>query len=409
MNSLALLSASSALAGMAALETRSVLPLETRDEPNDDPLAAATAAVEELRSANENFRTEQAAAADRHQTEVRGLTERLAGLETRLNRPGGGNPPPAGPTIEVRAFTGFIRQGRELLGADEIRALRTDAQVAGGYLAPDQFEATLLRELVEISPLRQAARVTPVSSGAVILPKRTGRITAKWVGEVEERPGTEPTYGQIEIPVHEMACWVDVSNRLLEDAAINMEQELAIDFAEEFGRLEGLAFVSGDGIKKPVGILNDPNVASVATGSATAITPDSLIDLMYSLPQVYRNRGSFLMNSRTIAAVRKMKDAGGNFMWVDGVGTIAAPQPATLLGRPVIEAPDLADVGAGAVPVAYGDFGSAYRILDRVGLTVLRDPYTQQTNGLVRFHARRRVGAGVVRPEAVRKLKVAAA
>ncbi|KTQ96581.1 capsid protein [Aureimonas ureilytica] len=392
------------------LETRSALPLETRDGNDPDPLAAATAAVEELRSASETFRTEQAATAERHATEVRGLTDRIASLETRLNRPGsGGNDQRQEPTVEVRAFTGFVRQGRELLTAEEVRALRTDAQVAGGYLAPDQFEATLLRELVEISPMRQAARVTPVSSGAVILPKRTGRITAKWVGETEDRPGTEPTYGQIEIPVHEMACFVDVSNRLLEDAAVNIEQELAFDFAEEFGRLEAVAFVAGDGIKKPVGIMVDANVATVASGDAAKITPDSLIDLMYALPQAYRGRGSWVMNSRSIAAVRKFKDAGGNFLWADGVGTIADGQASTLLGRPVIEAPDMPDIAAGATPIVYGDFASAYRILDRVGLTVLRDPYTQQTNGVVRFHARRRVGAGVVRPEAVRKLKIGTA
>ena len=382
------------------------LPIETRDEGGPDPLTAATAAVEELRAANEAFRTEQTAAAERHATEVRSLTDRIAGLETRLSRPrpGNDNPPPE-PSIEQRAFVGFVRNGRESLGAEEVRSLRTDANANGGYLAPDAFEATLLRELVEVSPLRQASRVTPVSSGAIILPKRTGRITAKWVGETEDRPATEPTYGQVEIPVHEMACFVDISNRLLEDAALNIEAELSFDFAEEFGRLEAVAFVNGDGVKKPLGLMSDPNVQIVNGGDASKLTPDGLTDFLYAISSAYRNRGSFLMNGRSIATVRKFKDAGGNYLWQPA---ITDGQPATLLGRPIIEAPDMPDIAAGATPVAFGDFASAFRILDRVGLTVLRDPYTQQTNGLVRFHARRRVGAGVVRPEAVRKLKIAA-
>ncbi|WP_244631300.1 phage major capsid protein [Aureimonas sp. ME7] len=402
MKNHALMSAASAAALCAGLETR--------DEGNDDPLAAATAAVEELRSANENFRTEQTAAAERHATEVRGLTDRLTSLETRLNRPGGGggNDQTTGPALEVRAFDTFVRRGRELLGADEVRALRTDSQVAGGYLAPDQFEATILKELVRISPIRAAARVTSVSSGAIILPKRTGRITAKWVGEVETRPATEPTYGQIELPVHEMACYVDVSNRLLEDAAVNMEAELSADFAEEFGRLEGEAFVIGDGVKKPVGILNDTSVTGIPISAAAANSKDlgdALISLIYDVAVQYRNTGAFLMNGTTIAFIRKLKDAGGNYMWMD---SIREGEPATLLGRPVLESADMPalNAGPGTSPVVYGDIGAAYRILDRVGLTVLRDPYTQQVNGLVRFHARRRVGGGVVRPDAVRKLNI---
>jgi HK97 family phage major capsid protein len=385
------------------LETRSAVPLETRDENNDDPLAAATQAVDELRTGFETFRT---STDERIATELRGVTERLQGLETRLNRPGAGGQQERQDdnAVERRAFVGFVRHGRETLPDIEARALRVSDQPSGGYLAPDQFEAVLLRELVEVSPIRTAARVTQTSAGAVIMPRRTGTLTAKWVGETETRPGTEPTYGQVEIPVHEMACWVDVSNRLLEDSAINIEDELAFDFAEEFGRLEGEAFVFGDGVKKPIGIMSDAGVTAVPNGNATTLAPDSLIRLMYDLPAQYRNRGSWLLNGGSIATVRLIKDSNGRFLWQE---SLAEGQPPTLLGRPVIEAPDMPDIAADAFPIAYGDFGAGYRILDRIGLSVLRDPYTQQTNGIVRFHARRRVGAGVVRPEAIRKLRMA--
>ena len=305
--------------------------------------------------------------------------------------------------LEVKSFWGFVRGGVESLEPDERKSLIVGDDTKGGFLAPDQFVAEIQKELVEISPIRAAARVGPTSAGAVVLPKRTGRMTARWVGETEERPKTEPAYGQAEIEVHEMAAYVDVSNRLLEDAAVDISAELSMDFAEEFGRLEGVAFVLGNGVKKPVGILADEGVTAVANGHATTLNPDKLITTMYDLPAWYRNRGSWLMNSATIAVVRLFKGTDGRYLWQE---SLAEGQPPTLLGRPVIEAPDMPDVASGETPIAYGDFASAYRIYDRVGLSILRDPYSVATEGLVRFHGRKRVGGAVTRAEAIRKLKM---
>ncbi|GGD42583.1 phage major capsid protein [Aureimonas glaciei] len=387
------------------LETRSALPIETRDEGDVDPLIAATAAVEELRTSFETYRTE---AETRSTAAATAASERIAALETRLNRPGAGDEQNqnAATAIEQRAFSSFVRRGDGSMNAEEQRALRVSTEEQGGYLAPEQFIAELQRNLVEISPIRAAARVGSASAGTVIIPKRTGRMTASWVGEIEDRPATEPAYGQARIEMHEMAAYVDVSNWLLEDAAIDIAAELAFDFAEEFGLKEGQAFVNGDGVKKPVGVMVDPSVPTVLNGHATTLSPDALIRLMYALPAFYRNRGSWLLNGQSIAAVRLFKDANGRYLWQE---SIADGQPATLLGRPVIEAPDMGDVAADAFPIAYGDFATAYRIYDRVNLSVLRDPYTVATKGLVRFHGRRRVGGAVTQPEAIRKLKMATA
>ena len=385
--------------------------MELKDATDDTPDDVVAKALADLqKSIDDRFRKLEEKAAPKADDkpadtpEAKALGVRLDKIEARLSRPNGKADEPAETPIERKAFVSFARTGVERMGADEVKALRVADDQAGGYLAPDQFIAELIKSLVEISPLRQAARVGSTAAGAVILPKRTGTLTAKWVGEIETRTGTEPTYGQLEIPIHEMACWVDVSNRLLEDAAINLESELATDFAEEFGRLEGVAFVNGDGVKKPIGVMNAPGVKAIAGGHATQITTDALIDLVYDLPAAYRNNGSWLMNGTSLAALRKLKDGNGQYLWQP---PIAAGQPETLLGRPIVEAVDMDDVGANAFPVAYGDWGRAFRIYDRVGLSVLRDPYTQQTNGIVRFHARRRVGAAVVLPEAVRKLKIA--
>jgi HK97 family phage major capsid protein len=377
--------------------------LETRSTPDDDPLAAATAAVEELRSGFTAFQTR----ADERLGGLDALTQRLTDLETRANRPGGAGSPNAADEIPIerRAFTNFLRMGREPMEAEEVRALIVGDDTKGGYLAPAEFQAEVIKGIVDISPIRQAVRVGSTSSGSVILPKLTGRPTANWVGEDEERDETTMTYGQLEIPVHELACYIDVSLRLLEDSAVNIESEIASELAQEFAVKEGSAFSNGDGVKKPLG-LQRANIAAVINGHATNLNADKLIGLMYGMPAVYRNSGSWMMNGTTLGLVRVMKDAQGNYIWQPG---LQAGQPSTLLGRPVIEDPTMPDVGANAEPIQFGDFSKAYRIYDRVGMSILRDPYTQATKGLVRFHARRRVGGGPVLTEALRKLKMVTA
>lgn len=379
------------------IETRS-LPIETR-EANDDPMATATAAVEELRSAATEFQT-------RHATEQRALTDRLAALETRLNRPGAGNQADNGPTIEQRAFANFARRGVERMDAEEVRALTVGTDNAGGYLAPEQFVRELDRNLVLFSPIRSVARVSQAASGELILPKRTGTLSASWGDESDDATATQPTYGQTTMNVFEMKCFIDVSNRLLEDAAFNIEAELSFDLAEEFGRAEGAAFVAGNGTKKPLGLISTTGIANVTTAAATDIDPDELIDLYHALPGAYAARAVWGMNRTTMGKVRKMKDGEGRYIWQE---PLSQGNPATILGRPVLELPDMPDVAAGAIPVVFGDFGSGYRIFDRVNLSVLRDPYSQQVSGLVRFHARRRVGGGVTKTEAFKFLKMHAA
>lgn len=336
------------------------------------------------------------------------VTKRLETAETALARPNiiraaNDNEP----TLERKAFTNFLRHGEQRMQAEEVKALVVSDDTRGGYLAPAEFSTEILKGIVEISPVRQAARVGSTSSGSVILPKRTGRPTAQWVGETEDRSGTESSYGQIEIPVYEMAAWVDVSVQLLEDAAVNVESEVAGDLAEEFGRLEAVAFVNGNAVKKPEGFMTVPGVTEIVSGSAATIAdPDGqangLITAFYSLPAAYRARAVWMMNSTTLGSVMKLKTSDKQYVWQPG---IQAGQPSTILGRPVIEAPDMPSEGAGTTPIILGDFTKAYRIYDRVAMSILRDPYTQATSGKVRFHARRRVGGAVTMAEALRKVK----
>lgn len=376
-------------------------PLETRAEPEDtsaDPLVVATEAVTALQAGFTEFQTR----ADQRLAGIEALTQRIADLETRANRPAGGTP--AEHSLERRAFTNYLRIGdqNQRMPVDEIRALIVGEDPRGGYLAPAEFQAEVIKGIIEISPIRQAVRVGSTGAGSVILPRLLGRPTATWTGEEEEHVETSMSFGQLEIPVHELTCYIDVSLRLLEDSAINVESEVATELSQEFAGKESLAFSNGTGSKQPLG-LQRATITDVVNGHATVINPDKLVALMYALPQTYRANGSWLMNSTTLGVLRTLKDTTGAYLWQPG---LQAGQPSTLLGRPVIEDPTMPDIASGTAPIIYGDFSRAYRVYDRVGLDVLRDPYTMAKKSLVRFHARRRVGGGPVLTEALRRLKM---
>lgn len=371
-------------------------------EGEEDPAAIVQKALADLqKSVDDRLKVVEGKTFD-----PKTMQEQIDKLTAKLNRPGtgGDDEKKAAAVLEKKAFETFLRKGREGLSADEVKTLRISDDTGGGYLAEDQFIAEVDKNVVQFSPVRAAARVGQTGSGSVIIPRRTGRPTGSWVGETETRTETESTYGQAEVPIDEMACYVDVSNKLLEDAAVDVGGEVAFDVAEEFGRMEGAAFVSGNGTKKPLGFMSDTNLLYTPAGHATLIQSDGLIDLFYALAPFYRQRGTFMCNGSTLAAIRKLKDTQNRYLWEP---SLVVGQPETILGRPVVEAVDMPDIGANTYPVAFGDFSTGFRIYDRVGLSLIRDPFTQATGGLTRFHARKRVGARVIRAEALRKLKIA--
>ncbi len=379
------------------IEVRSALPIETRE---DDPLAIATQAVEELRTAAEERHTA-------HQTEVRSLTERLASMETRLNRPGTQQEQRNEPTADALAFGVYLRRGAAALNAEEQRALTVATDASAGYLAPPEYGNEILRTVVEYSPIRAYARVMQIAGPEIRYPKKLTGTNAQWVSEIEDRPESTLTFGQVTLTPFELATFVDVSKQLLEDAAYDVEGELRTSFAEDFGVKEGAAFVNGDGVGKPKGILQATGIQQVVSGAAATLgtaPADLLIDAMSKLPSVYAQNGAWLMNRTTLASIRKLKDAQGAYLWQPSIQVGA---PSTLLGRPIIEAVDMPSIAAGAFPIVFGDW-SGYRIVDRVGVSVLVDPFTKATNGITRFHARKRVGADVTHPDRFVKVKVAA-
>ncbi|KUF12410.1 phage major capsid protein [Pseudoponticoccus marisrubri] len=329
------------------------------------------------------------------------INSRLDKLEAKAARPHPvhiGQPDQG--TEKKAAFVEYLRTG-----SNDTKALTTASDTANHILAPDEVSAEFIRNLVEFSPIRSIADVRTTAAATIILPKRASVTNAAWVGETEARTGSVPTFDQSEITIKEIATFVDMSLQLSEDSD-NVLSEVNLALAEDFGQKESTSFVAGSTANEPAGFMADANIAETVAASATALDADELIAMIYALPATYRNAGTWMMNGSTLAAIRTLKDGHDNYLWQP---SYQAGQPETILGRPVIEAVDMPDIGAAASPIAFGDFKRGYRIYDRLMLGVLADPFTQRANGLMRYHARRRVGAGVVRPDAFRKLTMAAA
>jgi HK97 family phage major capsid protein/HK97 family phage prohead protease len=324
---------------------------------------------------------------------------RLDKLEAKTGRPTAPAIVQGAEQPERKAFVTFLQSGQ----IDQ-KALTVANDAPAYVLAPEETSGEFIRNLVEFSPIRSVADVRTTGSHTILLPKRTGITNALWVGETATRAASEPTFDQMEVAVKELATYVDISLRMLEDST-NVEAEVRLALAEDFGQKEALAFVNGSTALEPTGFMVAPGIAETNNGHAANLSADALINLHYAMPATYRNRGTWVMNGTTLAAVRKLKDGHGNYLWQP---SYQAGQPETILGRPVVEALDMPDIASGATPIIFGDFRAGYRIYDRVSLDVMPDLLTQRITGLARFHARRRVGAGVVRPDVFRKLKMAA-
>jgi len=351
------------------------------------------------------------AALDLHQRKVDELALKLA----RPALDGQGQPPQLR-SAHQKAFHGYVRKGDEReLRALEAKALSVQSDPDGGFLVPAETEGMIDRVVAQISPIRSIAGFRQISSGSFKKPITTAGVGAGWVGETDVRPETAaPTLSELEFPTMELYAMPAATSSLLEDAAIDVDQWLAEEVQTAFAEQEGAAFVNGDGVKKPKGFLTYPTVADAsyawgklgylvtgASGAFAATDPsDILVDLVYTLKAGYRANAHFVMNRKTQAVIRKMKDDTDNYIWSPG---LAAGQPPTLLNYPVIEAEDMPTIAANKFSVAFGDFRRGYLVVDRVGVRVLRDPYSAKP--YVLFYTTKRVGGGVQNFEAIKLLK----
>ncbi len=319
-------------------------------------------------------------------------------------------------TAEVKGFVdGYLRRGRET----ELKSISGVSPADGGYAVPRQIDAVIAAELAEISPIRAIAQVVQTGTSGYRKLVATGGIASGWVSEVAPRPDTgTPQFAEIAPPSGDLYANPAASQGMLDDAAFDIEAWLASEIALEFARAEGTAFVRGTGVGQPEGFLTAATstaedgvrafgtVQYIGSGNAAGFdaAPDAkLIDLIHSLKSGQRQGAVFVMNSSTLASVRKLKTADGAFLWQPGM---VEGQPDRLLGYPVIEAEDMPDVAGGAFPIAFGNFRNGYLIAEHSATRVLRDPFTNKP--FVHFYATKRVGGKVLDSNAIKLLKIEA-
>jgi HK97 family phage major capsid protein len=341
---------------------------------------------------------------------------RLDRVASEARRPGLGaaDAASAAPDETKAAFDSYLRTGVGL----ELKAGLSTAPSSGGYVTPEQTERAIERRLMAGSPMREISTVRTIAAGVFRKPVSIAGVGSGWVAETAARPETDPaTLALLEFPSADLYACPAATQTLLDDALVDLDEWLAAEVEDAFTAQETEAFVNGDGAHKPRGFLDYDlvedggqtwgeigYVASGAPGAFPGEAPtDRLIDLVYAPKARYRPNARFVMNRRTVSAVRKFKDADGNYIWQPAQ---RAGDTASLLGYPVTEIETMPDIAADTPAIAFGDFRRGYLIVDRAGVRVLRDPYSAKP--YVLFYTTRRVGGGVQDFDALKVMKFAA-
>jgi len=329
----------------------------------------------------------------------------------------GGAAPRSGVQLQHKqAFDGYIRKGESSqLAALEAKALSIGSNPDGGYLVPPELEQAVTLAVRDISPVRSVATVRQISSNIYNKPFSTTGFAAGWAAETAARPQTGNTaLANLSFPTFEIYAMPAATTALLDDSIINIDQWVADEVKLTFAQQEGAAFVTGDGSTRPKGFLSYTNVPQaawswgnigyVATGVAGALpatTPsDKLFDLIYTLKAQYRPNARFAMSRATQAVIRKLKDTTNNYLWQPAVQPGGNP---ALMGFPILESEDMPTIATSSMSIGFGDFGSGYLIVDRVGMRILRDPFSAKP--YVLFYTTKRVGGGVQDFDAIKLLK----
>ncbi|MDV7916454.1 phage major capsid protein [Pseudomonas aeruginosa] len=316
------------------------------------------------------------------------------------------------------AFMQFVRKGIDTgLGELQAKALQIGVDADGGYAVPEELDRNIIELLRDESPMRQVCNQITVGTPDYKRLVNLGGAGSGWVGETAPRPETStPTLAQINAVMGELYANPQATQTSLDDMFFDAEGWLNSEVGREFSEKEGSAFLLGDGVNKPKGLLAYPfavagdktrpygTLQRLVSGNAGALNGDNLIDLVQAVKAGYRRAGVWMMNNLTVAYVRKLKDSEGNYLWRPG---LEVGQPSSLLGYGITENEDMPDIAADANALAFGDFKRAYTIVDRIGTRVLRDPYTNKP--YVGFYTTKRVGGLLVDSQAVKVLTLSAA
>lgn len=334
---------------------------------------------------------------------VEALEKRAEEAEIKRNSP----KMPAGDEEEKKQrhilFKEYLTTGREPVS--EIKVLRTDVDIDGGYQCSPEMDSELIRTITEFDPMRRLARVTSTTKKEVHIRTRVTGVTAGWEHEFPSLTEADgPTFGKEVIPTHMIMALSLATNNQLEDSDFDVSQMVTEEHGEEFGEQEAVAFITGSGVGKPEGIMTRAGISEVTSGDANLLNNgDKIWDLYYTPKTTYASQGTWIAQRQTFGKIRIMKDSTGNYLWSPGFES----SPPTICGRPYEESPTMATIAANAYPLAFGDWRRAYRIIDRTGFTIQRLLEQYATQNAVGFLGRKRVGGAVVQPEAYAKMKIA--
>lgn len=341
--------------------------------------------------------------------------ERQAEFEKQLNaptssavknKPDSGNDEKKGLASNVYSDSFWKAIRNKAVPYEVTNALQIGTDSEGGYLVPDEYEKTLIDGLKDENIMRRIAKIIKTSTGDRKIPVVSSHGTASWTDEEALITESDDAFGQMTIGAYKLATAIKVSEELLNDSVFNIDTYLSSEFARRIGTKEEEGFLIGDGSSKPTGVFNATGGGQIGltAASATAITFDEIYDLFYSLKSGYRRNAVWIMNDSTVKAIRKLKDANGQYLWQPSAG---GGTPDTLLNRPIFTSSYVPELGAGNTPIAFGDF-SYYWIADRQGRIFKRLNELYAANGQVGFIASERVDGKLILPEAVQLLKMKA-
>lgn len=352
------------------------------------------------------------------------IKNRQDALETKVNRPGSGGDKNVDPAVVAHrtAFMSYMRKGTdhnlaelERNAAAAMNAASVGSDPDGGYTVTPDMTGRIVTRVFDTSPIRQIANVMTITTDALEGLRDTDEATVGWVNEMGSR-GTSatPQLGMWRIPTHEMFAQPEITQKLLDDSSWDIESWLVNKVSDKFARVQNTAFVVGTGDNKPTGFTSYPTAATadssrgwgtnehVPSGVTASFgtTGDPLFDLIGAFKPFYLQRARFVTNRAVIKAIRKLKGTGNDYLWQPG---LQVGQPDALLGYPITMAEDMPAIGTNSLSLAFGDFGIAYQIVDRMGVRLLRDPFTNKP--FVRLYTTTRVGGGQVQFEALKFLK----
>lgn len=303
-----------------------------------------------------------------------------------------------------KAFRNYLRKGMDA----GLEGLTVGSYPDGGYAVTASMQSRIMQHIFDVSPMRQIASVETISSDALELIDDHNKAAAGWTSETTTVEDSAPIIAKRSIPTHELYAQPKATQKLVDDAAIDIEAWLSNKIADIFSRKENTAFVQGTGVGMPRGILtfaagtNWGQIQQIKSGNAREISADAIITLFYSLKDVYAKRASFIMNRVTAQSVRQLKQTSTNqYLWQPG---LSAGAPDTLMGCPVYLVEDMPTISPHSLPIAVGDFQAGYQIVDKKLVRILRDPFTEKP--FVKFYSTKRVGGDVVDFDAIKLLKM---